>query len=178
MEKESKEISLYNETFVEFHLPRYKEIPDVGLLLEQTVRLINGYLEPLGVRITKSMISNYVKQRIIARPVKKLYYRDQIAALIFLALSKTVLSLEGISKYLNMQRRSYHEDVAYNYFCAHFEKGLHSRFSDGSGDASGSDATNPADTGAAGNDAFLVSFLVQAIVECIHLQYRISQSDL
>lgn len=177
MEMERNELKLYNETFVEYHLPRYKEIPDVGLLLEQTVRLINGYLDPLGVRITNSMISNYVKQRIIARPIKKLYYRDQIAALIFIALSKTVLSLEGIAKYLNMQRRSYSEAAAYNYFCAHFEKELHDKFSDGSA-SQHSDATDPADTGKAGNDAFLVSFLVQAIVECIHLQYRISHSDL
>ena len=32
----------------EFHLPRYDQIPDVGLYLEQTTKYINGYLAPLG----------------------------------------------------------------------------------------------------------------------------------
>ena len=28
----------------DFHLPRYREIPDVGLYLEQTVKYIDNYL--------------------------------------------------------------------------------------------------------------------------------------
>ena len=86
-------------------LPYYTDIPDVGLLLDQTARLINGYLEPLDdISITNSMISNYVKHQIIARPVKKLYYREQIASLIFIAIAKTVLSLEDISSLLESVR--------------------------------------------------------------------------
>ena len=30
-----------------FHLPRYQEIPDVGLYLEQTAKYIDSYLSPL-----------------------------------------------------------------------------------------------------------------------------------
>ena len=29
-----------------FHLPRYQEIPDVGLYLEQTAKYIDSYLRP------------------------------------------------------------------------------------------------------------------------------------
>ena len=31
-----------------FHLPRYDELPNVGLYLEQTVKYINQCLHPLG----------------------------------------------------------------------------------------------------------------------------------
>ena len=39
-----------------FRLPRYSEIPSVGLYLEQTTKYINSLLSPLGFEITGSMI--------------------------------------------------------------------------------------------------------------------------
>ena len=46
-----------------FRLPRYAQIPDVGLYLEQVVRYVNTHLAPLGEpELTSSMVSNYVKQ--------------------------------------------------------------------------------------------------------------------
>ena len=89
----------------QFSLPRYRQIPDIGLLLEQTVRLINGYLDPLGgVLLTSSMVSNYVKHGIIDRAVKKQYGRDQLAYLVFIAIAKTVLSLDDIARLIELQR--------------------------------------------------------------------------
>lgn len=109
----------------DFHLPRYHEIPDVGLLLEQTVRLVNGYLETLGdLKLTPSMISNYVKQQIIGRPEKKQYSREQISYLVFIAIVKTVLSLEDIKKVFELQKENYSVERAYNYFCDEFENVL------------------------------------------------------
>ena len=55
-----------------FRLPRYAQIPEVGLYLEQVVRYINARLAPLGEpELTGSMVSNYVKKGIISHPVKK-----------------------------------------------------------------------------------------------------------
>ena len=49
----------------QFRLPRYREIPDVGLYLDQTVKYVNRYLAPLGcMEITSSMVSNYVKKSV------------------------------------------------------------------------------------------------------------------
>lgn len=57
-----------------FRLPRYEQIPDVGLYLEQTVRYVNSFLAPLGeVELTASMASNYVKHKLLPAPRKKLY---------------------------------------------------------------------------------------------------------
>lgn len=105
-----------------FRLPRYQEIPDVGLYLEQTAKYIDSYLGPLeDISITGSMISNYVKKKIISNPIKKQYGRDQIACLIFIAVAKSVLSLDNIHIMFEIQRQTYDNETAYNYFCMEFE---------------------------------------------------------
>ena len=54
-----------------FALPRYSDLPQVGLYLDQTVQFINGYFRDFpGVELTSSMVSNYVKKGIISHPVK------------------------------------------------------------------------------------------------------------
>ena len=53
-----------------FRLPRYQEIPDVGLYLEQATKYICRYLSPiLETPLTASMISNYVKRGLLSSPV-------------------------------------------------------------------------------------------------------------
>ena len=109
----------------DFSLPSYDTLPDMGLYLEQTTRYIAEHLEPLGsISITSSMIGNYVKKGLIPSPVKKQYSRDQIAYLIFIAIAKTVLSLEDIQLLIQMQKKVYSERVAYEYFCQEFENVL------------------------------------------------------
>ena len=100
-----------------FQLPLYNEIPDVGLYLDQVQRFAEDKLKPLkDVSITSSMISNYVKQSIIRKPVKKLYYRDQIAEIIFVAIAKTVMSLNDIRGIMEIHRNESETDRAYEYF--------------------------------------------------------------
>lgn len=109
----------------DFSLPRYNEIPNVGLYLEQVVKYISEHLSPLGdFSLTGSMISNYVKKKLIANPVKKQYNRDQIAYLIFIALAKNVLSMEDIRLLFDLQEKSYTPEVAYNYLCVELENVL------------------------------------------------------
>ena len=77
-----------------FSLPRYRELPSVGLYLDQTVQLVNSCFRGFpGVELTPSMVSNYVKKGVISHPVKKKYSREQLASLIYIVLSKNVLSL-------------------------------------------------------------------------------------
>ena len=109
----------------DFRFPKYHEIPDVGLFLEQVAKYISGFLEPLGnVTITGSMISNYVKKGLVDNPVKKQYYRDQIAYLIFISMAKNVLSLEDIQLFIEIQKKTYDAKTAYEYFCTEFENVL------------------------------------------------------
>ena len=106
----------------EFRLPRYHEIPDVGLYLEQTTKYITDSLAPLtDAAVTASMISNYVKRGLISNPVKKQYSREQIAYLIYIAVVKNVLSMDEIRLTVAVQQQSYAPQVAYDYFCAELE---------------------------------------------------------
>ena len=103
-------------------MPRYDQIPTVGLYLEQTSKFLCEYLAPIQEGcITSSMISNYVKMRLISSPVKKQYGRDQSAYLIFIAISKSVLSLDALAAFLKIQQQTYPLERAYDYFVREFE---------------------------------------------------------
>ena len=109
----------------DFSLPRYNDIPNVGLYLEQVVKYISEYLSPLGsFSLTGSMVSNYVKKGLVENPVKKQYDRKQIASLIFIAVAKNVLSMDDILLLFKMQEKSYEPKRAYDYFCNELENVL------------------------------------------------------
>ena len=113
----------------EFHLPRYEDIPNVGLYLEQTVNYICEYLRPVQESaITGSMISNYVKKKLVDNPVRKKYDREQIATIIFIAVTKSVLSLDNIRVLLNIRRERYELKTAYDYFCSVLERSIRGVF--------------------------------------------------
>ncbi len=117
------------EAIGSFSLPAYEQIPDVGLFLEQVCKYINGYLSPLpGFGLTTSMISNYVKKDLIANPVKKQYGREQIAYLFFIAVTKSVLSLEDLQLLIRLQQMTYPPQKAYDYFRLELENVLQSVF--------------------------------------------------
>ena len=117
------------DSIAKFHLPRYKEVPNMGLYLEQVVRYINSVLEPLGyIEITNSMISNYVKKGLVASPVKKQYNANQIIHLIVIAILKNVVTLENINELFFRQVKVYTDEVAYDYFCQELENILQFQF--------------------------------------------------
>jgi len=127
MKQETKQ--KVQESIRDFTLPPYEQIPDVGLYLEQVTKYINGYLQPLGdYALTASMISNYVKKGLVSNPVKKLYDREQIAYLFFIAVAKTVLSLDALTGFIEVQKRSYPLQTAYGFFCRQMVRMLHIAF--------------------------------------------------
>ena len=112
-----------------FRLPRYAQIPDVGLYLEQVVRYVNTHLAPLGEpELTSSMVSNYVKQSLIPAPIKKTYPSEHLARLLFIAVVKPVVPLEGLRLMFSIQEDSYPLPIAYDYFCDEFENMLGAAF--------------------------------------------------
>ncbi len=112
-----------------FRMPRYREIPDVGLYLDQTVKYLNRYLAPLGcMEITSSMVSNYVKKGYITNPVHKQYDAEQIAYLFFISVAKSVLSMENIACLFDMQKKMYTAEIAYDFFCEELENMLQHTF--------------------------------------------------
>lgn len=113
--------NIYTE-FKKLNLPKYDEIPSDGLYLEQVTKYINHHLEAFpNVYITPSMVSNYVKQGLLPKCVKKMYSRDQIMRLILITFGKTILSMEDLKMLFDMQVKAYSNETAYNYFLLEFE---------------------------------------------------------
>ncbi len=88
----------------------------MGLYLEQTVKYINSYFKSFPeMELTGSMVSNYVKKGLISNAVKKQYYREQIAQLIFITVAKLAVSIDGLALMLSVQKSTYETSVAYEY---------------------------------------------------------------
>ena len=99
---------LITSSVQDFRLPRYNELPNVGLYLEQTTKYLSECLsQVMEVPLTTSMISNYVKKGLISSPVKKQYSRDQIAQLMFIVVAKSVISLDNLYNFMRLQERTY-----------------------------------------------------------------------
>ena len=100
-------MSKLKESFENFILPSYREIPDVGLYLDQVVKYINSWFADFpDMNVTASMLTNYVKLKIVSRSGKKTYSRRQIAAFLFIAMAKSVLSMDNIRTIMEMNGES------------------------------------------------------------------------
>ena len=63
---------------ISIHIPRWEELPNIDLYLDQVVTLLEEYLGNFITNkedkiITKTMINNYVKHGIITPPENKKY---------------------------------------------------------------------------------------------------------
>ena len=75
-----------------FHCPRWAELPGIALYMDQVTGYINEIFSPIApqeqqITLTKAMVNNYVKQRVMSPPVNKKYDRAHMAYLV------TILSL-------------------------------------------------------------------------------------
>ena len=90
-----------------FRLPSWNEIPDIGLYMDQVIRLITQYLDYYppelkdGKYITATTVNNYVRLHVMPEPVKKRYYRRHIAYLIVILTLKQSLSISLIQKMID-----------------------------------------------------------------------------
>lgn len=80
-------------------LPHWRQLPKMDLYIDQVATLVNESLTALGMEpLTKSMINNYVKKRVIVAPVKKKYATNQVADLMVIGLCKGCFSLPEIKQ--------------------------------------------------------------------------------
>lgn len=116
-----------------YRCPRYDQLPAITLYSDQVTDALNYFLSPLWPgedhAVTAAMINNYVKQKVIAPPVKKRYDREQLARLYCICLLKHVFTISEIRALMGIQTRTYPFEVAYDYFCVELEKALAAAFS-------------------------------------------------
>lgn len=116
-------------------LPRYNELPQLELYMDQVLLLLEQAMQPLSPQaepdlprrkkqgeraVTASMINNYVKQGLIEPPRKKRYTRQQVAGLLLVCLLKNLLPIADI-KLLLQQAEQQDFAVFYDCFCAQLE---------------------------------------------------------
>ena len=125
------------EEIKNFHIPRWKEIPDIHLYIDQVVSLLENYLssyiksdnEKEDKIITKTMINNYVKHGVINPPINKKYNKEHIAYLFVIFILKQIYSMEEIKKLITLGLDTSPIDQAYNRFCSELEKAIKMTFS-------------------------------------------------
>ncbi len=91
---------------LESQIPTWDELPPIDLYMDQVIILLNKCLSMIKndngevEAVTKNMINNYVKMKIIPAPVKKKYSRTHIAYLIIVCAMKQVFSISMIKNIL------------------------------------------------------------------------------
>lgn len=109
-------------------LPRWDELPDLELYMDQVLSLMERYLGAYPgfdrKGLTASMVNNYVKSGVMPAPVKKKYARAHLAHLIMICVLKTVFPIEQIKTLILASASEQDDRTGYNRFCDEFENAL------------------------------------------------------
>ncbi len=120
-------MSEIEDRILAFHCPRWEELPDVELYVDQMVSYIEKHLAVLDVEeeghfITASMINNYVKMKLIPAPVKKRYGVRQLARLMVVCALKRDFSIAELSYMMEFELAQFENRVLYNMYCDEMER--------------------------------------------------------
>lgn len=120
----------WSQKLVNYHIPRWEELPDFDIYMDQLITLVERYLILLKkdneVIITSAMVNNYVKLKLIPKPEKKRYGKVHLAYLIAITLLKEVLSITEVKEGIEYQANLSGLKEAFNLFCDELEIALQS----------------------------------------------------
>ena len=119
----------YAKAVADFKLPRWEQIPSLGLYMDQVVTVIDQALAPLigfneEAIITPSMINNYVKLGIVRKPDKKKYNREHIANLIVITILKQAVAIGDIRLGIDTALKMCDKKSSYDSFCDYVERSV------------------------------------------------------
>ena len=121
-----------NFDVTKFHIPRWNELPNIDLYMDQVLNYIenclNDYIKSDEKFITKTMINNYVKQGILEAPVNKKYNKIHIAKLFVICILKQVYSISEIKELITLALEINSAENGYNRFCDYLTEALISTF--------------------------------------------------
>lgn len=108
----------------ESSLPSWDDLPAIDLYMDQVIELLNRYLSGLALfasenfEITRPMINNYVKLKMMPAPVKKKYGRIHLSYIIVICTLKQTLNISTIQKILPNEIPEEEVKHIYNAFVA------------------------------------------------------------
>ena len=111
-----------------FSYPKWEDIPNIDLYLDQVLLYVNQVCAPISPDkdkgLTASMVNNYVKHGYLTKPDKKKYQRKQIARLIAITTLKSVFSIQEIAQTLNTLQSQASSDQLYDAFVDYMNHGI------------------------------------------------------
>ena len=111
-----------------FSYPKWEEIPNIDLYLDQVLVYVNQVCAPISPDkekgLTASMVNNYVKHGYLTKPDKKKYQRKQIARLIAITTLKSVFSIQEIAQTLNTLQTQASSEQLYDAFVDYMNHGI------------------------------------------------------
>lgn len=112
----------------ELHFPRWNELPEFDLYMDQVIGLAEKYLCALSPDkkelITPSMINNYVKSGVLPPPKNKKYGRHQLALLLMICSTKSVLEISTVADIIGQSIESSDIQRVFDHFAEMYEKAL------------------------------------------------------
>ncbi len=121
-------LTVFSEMAEKLRIPRWNELPDIELYMDQVITLMNKYIGEFypggGQAVTSSMINNYVKQGFVPCPVKKKYSRAQLSRLIIICVMKPVLPIQSVGTLIEIMLKTRTEEEMLDYFAENYEIAL------------------------------------------------------
>ncbi len=120
----------WNDLVRQNMLPKWEELPEIELYMDQVVMLIDRYLGFLKVAksdetvITSSMVNNYVKIKIVPPPVKKRYGKAHLVYLIMVCILKQTLNISAIQHLLPVEEKQEKAKEIYAVFYHNFNSAV------------------------------------------------------
>ena len=111
-----------------FSYPKWEDIPNIDLYLDQVLLYVNQVCAPISPDkdkgLTASMVNNYVKHGYLTKPDKMKYQRKQIARLIAITTLQSVFSIQEIAQTLNTLQTQASSDQLYDAFVDYMNHGI------------------------------------------------------
>lgn len=124
---EPKHLREWEKDLLAVSLPLWDELPDIDIYMDQLVTLVERYTHSLIIDeqqvkgITSSMINNYVKLKLIPKPIKKKYNKQHLARLIVITILKQAFDIPSVKAGVEYQITLTNSKEAYNFFCHRLE---------------------------------------------------------
>ena len=111
-----KSLNLILKQFSELDYVHPEDIPNIDLYVDQVTTFIESQLSSLKRDedekiLTKTMINNYAKNKLLPPPEKKRYSREHLLMLIFIYYFKNILSISDIQTLLGPITEKYFKSV-------------------------------------------------------------------
>lgn len=94
-------------TLLEINQLKVNSIPDIDLYMDQVITILDNLMKDYKLNeddktITKTMINNYVKSKIIPKPTKKKYNKEHVMDLVMIYHLKTILNIKDVGGVIDM----------------------------------------------------------------------------